>query len=388
MATSEDLSAAPASAQLALMKVMFRGFTSSQSKWPIFQYSEATLFNEDGQDALTVLLGSPRISDGPQFSYGWFNAIGGFLRTPQPDTVIALTVAGLSKIEESKRLVDDFLEALRFLADCERRVVPNPQEVQEVSISPGEVRDHIVSTSRTKLVISDERLRALGDLLSGEPSTRRCYRIGPAEGDWFFEPLPILRAYAGVTDIDDYLVRLESQISNPLAVVEPAVLSSLALPEAIDYLNAIWRMRFKTDSPLFKIARAEAAAKLSIECFTADEFDSRLSALTTILDRAEFPGATNSRLFDLKEYLGEAINHDGKERALEAIDDLRALFDLRAWRQHPVADKRFRSATRRLGIELPSVDWSTAWETIRIKSVAALNAIREEIERSDEERIG
>jgi hypothetical protein len=38
---------------------------------------------------------------------------------------------------------------------------------------------------------------------------------------------------------------------------------------------------------------------------------------------------------------------------------------------------------RRLGVRLPTDDWGTAWRTLQIRTVAALNALRDQIELID-----
>lgn len=59
---------------------------------------------------------------------------------------------------------------------------------------------------------------------------------------------------------------------------------------------------------------------------------------------------------------------------------LQALFSLRAWRQHSTTDDRGTRAMRRLGINLPTADWRAAWRQIQGHTVAALAAVREEVD--------
>jgi len=153
------------------------------------------------------------------------------------------------------------------------------------------------------------------------------------------------------------------------------------LPEAIDYLNAVWRLH--AGSPLIRIGRAEAAAKLVLDCASAEEFESRVSSLCSILDSLDVPESEGHKLLDLATYLDAHLPEESSARAREAIDDLRALLDIRVWRQHTGTDERAARGMRRLGISLPVYDWGEAWQRVQARSVAALSALREELERLD-----
>lgn len=61
---------------------------------------------------------------------------------------------------------------------------------------------------------------------------------------------------------------------------------------------------------------------------------------------------------------------------------LRDIVALRVWRQHPGTDEAGNAAARRLGLAFPSADWGATWDGIRERAVAALSAIREEIEQA------
>ncbi|HTP27213.1 MAG TPA: hypothetical protein VMK12_16365 [Anaeromyxobacteraceae bacterium] len=152
----------------------------------------------------------------------------------------------------------------------------------------------------------------------------------------------------------------------------------LSLPEAIDYLNAIWRLH--ADRALIRIGRAEAGAKLVLDCANADEFESRLSALCSILGAVAIPDREENKLFNLREYLQTTLTEESAARAVEAVDDLRALFDLRVSRRHTGTEDRAARGMNRLGISLPVYDWGAAWHHIQARTVAALSALREEVE--------
>jgi hypothetical protein len=128
-----------------------------------------------------------------------------------------------------------------------------------------------------------------------------------------------------------------------------------------------------------RIGRVEAAAKLALDCVTADEFESRVSALCSILAAMEIPGRDSNKLIDLKSYMQEKLGPEGSTRAVGAIDDLKAVFDVRVGRQHAGTDARAARGMSHLSVPFPIYDWGSAWQQIQARTVAALSALREEV---------
>jgi hypothetical protein len=347
--------------------------------WPIFQYVEAMLHREYGLDARSVISEAPSIRFGAgQGQYGWvqIDRPGSF----QPEDKVRLTVAGMAHVKEAAPEVAAFVETLALLVERERRFAPHPTEVQNVEVWSGEIRERL---EQRWIIGDDDNLTALVEILRREPATWHCQVTPTQEGPWRATLSPFLRSYAGVTSALEYVERLGETIAFPTPAPLPIHPSSLSLPEAIDYLNAVWRATVGGGVPLLHISRAEAAAKLALDCGSVDELESRLSAFVGILGQIRLPGAAgHKRLVDLRDYVGEALESEAAERAQEAVDDLRAIVHLRNWRQHPGADGPAYRAARRLGIALPSDDWGATWNQVRARSVAALSAIREEIEQT------
>lgn len=156
--------------------------------------------------------------------------------------------------------------------------------------------------------------------------------------------------------------------------------SSLSLPEAIDYLNAVSRGAAGAAKRWSGSPRAEAAAKLALDCSTVDEFESRLSAIAGILAQLRLPQETGGKkLIDVRKFLGQVLSDDAATRAQDAINVLRDIVALRGWRQHPGTEEVAATAARHLGIALPSESWGATWDRIRELAVSALSVIREEI---------
>lgn len=350
--------------------------------WPIFQYVEAVLNREHGLDARALIAEAPsiRFGAGPG-RYGWIQ-----VERPgtalQPEDKVRLTVAGMAQTSQATTEVEAFVETLAMLVERERGFAPHPTEVQTVEVLSAEIRQRL---EQRWVIGDDDNLTALVELLGREPSTWHC-EVRPSEnGPWIVKLSPFLRSYAGITSPVDYVDRLVDVIGLAPQLPLPLHPSSLSLPEAVDYLNIVWRAGIGGGVPLFQISRAEAAAKLALDCGSVDEFESRLSAFGGILGQVRLPGAAgHKKLVDLRDYVGEALESEAAERAQEAVDDLRAIVHLRNWRQHPGADDPAYRAARRLGIALPSDDWGATWNQVQARSVAALSAIREEIEQTPE----
>jgi hypothetical protein len=372
----------PTEEQANLLEVVRYGFSLTDGVWPNFQYVEAILYNEHGLDATSLLLSCPRQSiNGGLGGYGWLRIDGQSWSIPQPADKVELTIAGMRLLPADAQKVETFLAVLSCLVARERPFRPSPTEVEVLQVDSAEISAEFVGRYHHPQGVNPARMRLIGELLKSEPSTWHC-NVQPSEAGWVATLTPFLRRYADVTDSADYVSRLIEQIAPPPAAPQVFYPSGLALPEAIDYLNAIWRNH--ADGPLLRIARAESAAKLALECAGADEFEARLSALCSILDHVALPESPDSKLIDLRNYLIERLDAESSDRTNNAIDDLRAIFDLRAWRQHPGTEARLRKGMRRLGVELPSADWGATWNTVQARCVAALHAIREEVEGLDQ----
>jgi hypothetical protein len=370
------LLAEPTDQQARLLDVVYGGREQS-GEWPIFQYVEAVLYRDHGGlDARTVLLECPDIRFGMGSGrYGWVDAQARSIEGVGAGHTLRLTVAGMVRLPRARDRVDLFLDALAYLVKRERSFKPSPTTVQTVNVSATELQAGLAPSRR----LSPEGLMLIGDLLPSEPATWHSQVEAAGSDSWIATLSPFIRDFAGVSSPTEYVDRVARVLAPSSPARAPLYPSSLSLPEAIDYLNAVWRLH--AGKPLFTIARAEAAAKLALDCATADEFDARLSAFCGILDHLRLPSSEdNKKLVDLRTYLGQQLAGEAVTRGETAVDDLRAFFGLRAWRQHPGADQRGRQAMQRLEVELPTPDWEGVWRHLQARAVAALSALREEVE--------
>ena len=343
--------------------------SATQRRWPIFQYVEQELQVRYELDLMHMLETCPAIGgqvSGGNYGWAWSN-------TRQPGDEIGLTVAGMAHVARAEDEVQVFLGALSVLVEAQRSFKPSPTELMQVKVGVVHLGEAIAHSGYS---FSPAGLSSLANTLRHEPATWNC-QASETDDDWTLTVSPFVRRYSGLDSVEAYLGRVIERLTPPAAPAEALYPSPLSLPEAIDYLNAVWRLH--ADHALMRIGRAEAAAKLGLDAATVDEFESRLSGLCAILDGLTLPGGGH-KLTDLDAYLRDKLAEESAGRATEALGDLRALFGLRVWRQHEGTERRASEAMTRLGISLPVYDWGTAWRHVRARAVAALSALREEIE--------
>ncbi|MGI8427736.1 MAG: hypothetical protein ACR2OB_00135 [Solirubrobacteraceae bacterium] len=278
--------------------------------WPIFQYVEAVLYREHGLDARALINDAPsiRFSAG-QGRYGWIQAErpGAAL---QPEDKVRLTVAGMVQVTKATAEAEAFVETLALFVERERRFAPHPTEVQHVEIGSAEIRRRL---EKRWVIGDDDNLTALVEILRREPATWHCQVTATEAASWSARLSPFLRSYAGVASPLEYVDRLVETIRLPPQPWLPLHPSSLSLPEAVDYLNAVWRASVGSGTVLIRISRAEAAAKLALDCSTVDEFESRLSAVAGILAQLRLPKETgDKKLIDLRTFLGQILSDDSR----------------------------------------------------------------------------
>jgi len=367
----------PDTPERQLLKIVLEGHQQA-GQWPVFQYVESLLYRFGGADATTVLAELPRVQYGVgRGSYGWVTCedLG---VTPRDDTTVALTVAG-QYVVGNEAVVHSYLRLLAIMVEKESEFEPSPTEVRRATLSSSELRVALDRSARAGLV-ADELIERAPGLIRGEPATWGCAVPFDGTDVWTATLHRSLRHYAGI-DVyqpEQYLERVFTQLHSP-GPPAPLFVSSLGLPEAIDYLNAIWRVHAGT--PLFEVGRVEAAAKLALDCAAVEEFESRLSSLCLVMDRLRLPGEDGyMKLVHLREYLNTHLPAASFERCEAAISDLQCLYGIRAWRQHSTSSDDWRRSAKQLGVELPTADWSVAWSTIRSGTIQGLATLREESE--------
>jgi hypothetical protein len=144
------------------------------------------------------------------------------------------------------------------------------------------------------------------------------------------------------------------------------------------------------------MTRPAATAKLAFGCTSADEFDSRMSALADLLghlsialpaQEEEMANAAGEKsLMRLRRKLSTTLEAQPLARASSAVDALQAAVRIRVAGQHTGVGNEVAGAFERLGVRYPPRDWGVVWEEIRSRCAAAVDTIREELEAAEQEQ--
>jgi hypothetical protein len=155
----------------------------------------------------------------------------------------------MAKVVDAASEVDIFIDTLAFLIDREREFVPNPSEVVAVEVWSGDIRKRL---EQRWDVQDPQTLMSIKKLMEAEPATWHCQTIGEDGGAWRVSLSPLVRRFAGVATVADYTQRV-FELNVPEVATAQLFPSSLSLPEAIDYLNAVWRIGVGAGKPLLRI---------------------------------------------------------------------------------------------------------------------------------------
>ncbi len=199
---------------------------------------------------------------------------------------------------------------------------------------------------------------------------------------------PPLFYWAALLDRGGQLIDQAERRGAPDSRAEAALLSPMALAEALDFLDSAWRNVFS--QPLIGRVQLTSAANLTQIVNRRDDFESRLSHLSDLFgafrigDDLLRPSSVKQlklagSLLRMGRVTKERLSEPDRTSASKAIDELRAIVDLRAALQHKVTpDKRkpdLPTALRRLGIGFPP-DWQQAWIEVQLRTVESVAEIR------------
>ena len=360
--------------QEALLETVWRAYVK-HNQWPVFQYVEAAL-QEQQIDALRTLASFPCVGSATTYySAVWYERAG--RSVPSPESRVALTLAGLRHVSHDLQYCARFLSLLRLLVE-ERRCAPySPIHVVMVNVTRDQVSRHF----RGMPPETWEHLHAFADR---EPPTRTGLTPSPREGDWWRDVGPHILDYADITDLDDYLSRVTAQLEPPRAPAAVVPPPPRGLVGAIDYLDTVWQLRFKTK--LVQIDSLERAAMLALPVETSDAFDAALSAFTDVLAHLSVPHQAEASdkhpLTNMGVLLNTRLKTANHERISKALTTLNRIKTVRHGVQHAKASPKAADALRELGIGYPIPSWAWAWDAIRFAGISAFDALREEIQVS------
>ncbi len=158
-------------------------------------------------------------------------------------------------------------------------------------------------------------------------------------------------------------------------------LAPLALTEAVDFLDAVWQLRFGT--PLVRRLATTPVAGVVIPVSSRDDFKARMSDLCGIIegfeiDDALLPPADRAVTGSLNR-LQRALRNVSSDAADDTIDQLRVVVKVRTALQHPGRARELHQHFEKLGIRYPPSDWGRAWEAIKSRVIPCLTQLRDEV---------
>ncbi|MGD0863791.1 MAG: hypothetical protein ABSA21_13720 [Candidatus Limnocylindrales bacterium] len=355
-------------------------------KWPVFDYLNRVLSARAGADAMEAMSRLP-IAQGPnpQVVYRLiFTERGGPFA--EPDQRVGLTVAGLRHVPKGRARAEQVVSVVRLLAQADTQLEPNPDrsvslDMPVLDVLSSDLRRELRGWSPGTLAESLEHEPPLWGSISPGPDRRISVRGGR------------LSDFDDVVDVDDYVSRVVRWLgADRDGQPSPLYSSPLQLPEALGYLDAVWRLRFR--SALLGRVQPAAAAKLALPCASIDELEARLSALSDVIGHfevdlppvadAEARKGNERSLARMRRRLEEHLESPGFERANAAIMVLQRVVRIRASTQHSGTSGEMAEAFRELRLPYPPSNPSAAWESIGGVTVRAVDAIREELQVADQ----
>jgi hypothetical protein len=360
--------APPTSEQQSLIDVVARIYLE-HGKWPTWQWLDETL-ERNGMDATSILASLPRTGS---YGYGYLRPLNPF---PQPLGPVRLTVAGLSQVQNANVRVSAFIRFVGVLGTLRSKILLDPFGQDQPTIA----KTDVLSVIFPSIAAGEELL----ELLSGEPPLWNSVVTQQEESGWVLLYVPPgTRRFAAVNSLEKYFEVFSEFLVTKEEPLDDNFVSPFMLPASIDYLDAVWQIRFQ--KPLVVPPGVERSARLAFTASNVEEADSRLSALAELLKNLNVPstpGVDGHPLTRMKSFLVEQLPIEAHERVTNAIDILDAARKLRVGGQHHGVSFATIAACAQLKIAYPVSDWSETWSRIQSKATAAVDSIRDEIQAS------
>jgi hypothetical protein len=367
----------------ALVEILAERWVRSW-KWPVYDYLNRTLASRTGASAVETMSRLPVAQASPQTQYRLiFTERGGpFAEANQR---VGLTLAGMRHVADAKGRADQVVEVIRWLAQADAQLEPDPDRAVSLEVPLLE----LLSTD-LRVQLRGWSPETLGEILEHEPALWGS--ISPSPERKITLRGGHLSSFLGVQDVDDYVERAIRWLgADRSARPAPLYPSPLQLPEALGYLDAIWRARF--GRPLLGRTQPATAAKLALDCRSSDELEARLSAVADVLGHfdvdlpapvdAEAKAGNERSLSRLRRRLKMELDERGYERAASALVDLQRVVRIRAGAQHSGIGGEIADAFRELELPYPPANPADAWVSIRAVTLRAVDVLREEIQAAD-----
>ena len=176
-------------------------------------------------------------------------------------------------------------------------------------------------------------------------------------------------------------------IGEPTPFPLPQV-SPLTLPEALDFLDAIWRLAFGKKRRLLRPSTFTDAAGLVGKAESPEQFETCISDLADSLDRITIaddllpPGEAGQSVEGSLNRMKVVLNqHDSIDESVvdRAIATLQKVRGLRHTHAHSGAAGDRPRILRELGLAEFASDWQRLWDGLRVRTVEALLALRTQV---------
>jgi hypothetical protein len=210
--------------QVALLRVIWdeARFTG---RWPTFDFVERTLYQQDDLHARDILPSLPFVRPhGSPGGYGLVWTPAGAARTPSPDDETALTLAGLRSLPEAVDFVELVCRLISALSARERAIRPDAAGVARDTFS---CVDLAAFMRPVRHAWPPETTALLRTVLQHEPATAGSIRELDG-GEWEIDLQPVLRRFADLDSVDDYLDRVLALLSPADGVTPPAIADAFA----------------------------------------------------------------------------------------------------------------------------------------------------------------
>lgn len=369
--------------QQLVVNLVADAFYQCGQQWPKFQYVEAVL-DRERLDARSVLATFPVA--GTSINYA---AVSCTPRTASlsDDTQVGLTLLGLHHYKgpfkgHAESLVRDGLRLLQVFVDARRVFTPPPTEVKYLQLSGAEVLARLRPNAPRDLPSE----AVLDGIVHAEPPLLSC--VGGSRNDgrtwaWTVSRGNLLE-FDGIDGVlEEYVRRIVRKYHVFHRVERPVLASPLTLPSALGYLDTAWRVMAGREVHLVVLPSPERAAALAFDAGTRAEFLERIGALGDVLKCLNVPAGGDQKgghpLERLRAFLLGRLPSESHELITRALDQLVAVKDIRNGGLHAEAEPAALRAYQALGVAFPITNPAAAWDAVRIATVGALDAIREEV---------
>jgi hypothetical protein len=269
--------------QRRLAELLVKTWVAHQ-RWPVFQWVEARM-RTSGHDAREVLMSFP-VLGGPHAGGLTYSDVR-FERSQNilaPEGEVALTIGGLSRVEDSSHTAEMFVAVLNLAARTRRRSRFNPVKVKPIVLTMKQSEGAMAET------MDAARLKCLSSFFSTEPILG-CESTGVTpNGESTLTVGPAMTAYAGI-DVTGYLRGINKRLTaKPRLGLPRTIGNPLSLATALTYLDTTWQLHSRR--PLLLIVDAAAVTSLAFSAATAEEFTARCSALADVLSSMQAPSAS------------------------------------------------------------------------------------------------